>query len=204
MQARLDVMLLDEKGRVVAVHAGVTLSAAIALGEEFLRARGTDGGRVTIDGNDVTHKLLRSPAPAPTQEPRDAASITSTSAYQFILTDDNVLHRLPLADMGAGDPTLRPGPGPGGLQWQPIEDHGMTGLSAPGRRGTFKILRLASGHCALLHERGMGDLEALALGEPDALKARAGERANDGPPRPAFDPAQLRAAFRLGLFRWTR
>ena len=54
MKARLDVMLLDEKGRVIAIHAGVTLSAAIALGEGFLRARSTDGGRVTIDGNDVT------------------------------------------------------------------------------------------------------------------------------------------------------
>lgn len=201
MQARLDVMLIDQKGRVVAVHTGVSLSAALVLGEEFLRTQGTGGGRVTIDGTDVTHSLLRGTSPSGAPSVRDAAPVTSTSRYQFILTDDNVLHRLPLADEGTADPTLRPDTGPGGLQWQPIEDHGVSGLRATWRRGTFKILRLSSGRCALLHERDAGELETLALGEPEALKEYAAARASEGPPRPTFDPKLLTKAFELGLFK---
>lgn len=53
----------------------------------------------------------------------------------------------------------------------------MRGLAASWRRGTFKILRVATGHCALFFERGAGDWESIALGAPDALKQCAGDRA---------------------------
>lgn len=97
------------------------------------------------------------------------------SAFRFLLTDDNVLHRLPLATEFTGDATLRGGVGPGDLEWHPIEDHGLPGLRAAHRASSFKILRVSTDQHVLVHERRTGDWEALAVGTPSALMARAAD-----------------------------
>lgn len=144
---------------------------------------------VRIDGVDVTAAARATPAiirgfarrreqPAP-DEPDDLRGqehMDVATAYRFLLTDDNVLHRIPLAAEAVGEAPLRGGPGPGDLTWQPTEDHGITGLRAAARGGTFMILRVGKDQCALVYERTAGDWEAIATGPPEVLMQRAAAR----------------------------
>lgn len=179
MKATHTVSMFDEAGRKVASRTGVPTAEVLEVVIALLREHGWQGRRIQVDGEKraaITAEPTR-PSPQPASSATDVSSVAIAHASKFFLTSDQVLHRLPLLDEGAGDPTLRSGPGPGGLVWQPIEEHGMRGLAASWRRGTFKILRVATGHCALFLERGAGDWESLALGAPDALKQCAGDRA---------------------------
>jgi hypothetical protein len=155
---------------------------------------------VRIDGEDVTAAARATPAiirgsalrrgqPAP-DEPDDSRGpghLDVASAWRFLLTDDNVLHRIPLAAEPAGEAALRAGAGPGDLSWQPTEDHGIPGLRAVHRGGTFMILRVGSDQCALVYERTAGDWEAIATGPPEVLKKRAAARSEP----PKYDFATL-------------
>lgn len=186
--SKRSVKVLDVTGRVISVRTGVPTAEVLAAVLELVRAHGL---RVVIDSEPDEAKAT-STRERPVVDSRVDGSPVFSGAWKFLLTDDQLLCRVPLVDDGAGDPTLRGGPAAGGLVWQPIEEHGTRGLAATWRRGTFKILRLGSGHCALFYERRTGDWEALALGAPDALKEQAGVRASA--PRPPTLSDDLLAA----------
>lgn len=135
---------------------------------------------VWIDGEDVTAAAKATPAliraavqrrgPSAQDEPVESGGpgyLDVTTAWRFFLTDDNVLHRVPLVA------ELRGGLGPGDLSWQPFEDHGIAGLRSVHRAGTFVILRVASDTCALMNERSPGDWAAIGTGPPEVLKQHA-------------------------------
>ena len=175
------VSMLDDSGRVLATHPGVPTADVLELVIALLREHGWQGRCIDVKRERRTATAAAMP-PKPILQPATTAAedgrlVAIAHASKFFLTSDQVLHRLPLLGGGAGDPTLRSGPGPGGLVWHPIEEHGMRGLSARWHRGSFKILRVGTGHCALFHERKPGDWESIALGEPDALQQCAGDRA---------------------------
>jgi hypothetical protein len=186
------VCVVDTAGRMLALRKEVPTDAVLDTVIALLRRYGWQGLRVTIDGKALTEAAdMRTAisASGSAEDVRSHGPTCLTSSSKFLLTDDHVLHRLPLIDDGAGDPVLRSGKGPGPLVWEPIEEHGMCGLAAAWQRGTFKILRLGSGQCALFYERGARDWDALALGAPDALKKCAGARAGEtqcAPPLPDF------------------
>lgn len=169
------VSMLDDAGRAVATRTDVPTADVLEVVIALLREHGWQGRRIEVD-RDKRLAAQRARTQPASVETVDGKAVAVAHASKFFLTGDHVLHRLPLLDEGAGDPTLRSGPGPDGLVWQPIEEHGLVGLAAPWWRGTFKIFRVATGHCALFHERGRGDWESIALGAPDALKRCAGER----------------------------
>lgn len=105
-------------------------------------------------------------------------------AWNFILTDDNVLHRLPVVH--SSGPAIQGGRGPGGLTWSRTHEHGFDGLVAVYRDYTFQIWCLhrtepdtSQSKCALVSQRTNGTWEALALGTPDALKEHAGRRVEE-------------------------
>lgn len=197
MSATHFVEMVDAAGRVLATRTGVRTDEVPSTVLTLLRQHGWQGCRIVVDGQQVLET-------APGREGRRSPVAEDGRAepglageWKFVLTDDHVLHRLPLVNEGAGDPTLRGGPGPGPLVWQPIEEHGMRGLAAPWQRGTFKILRVGSGHCGLFYERAAGDWETLAMGAPDALKERARVRtsaATCAPPLPDFMAQAIREA----------
>lgn len=120
------------------------------------------------------------------------------SAWRFLLTDDNVLHRLPLATAFTGDDKLQGGAGSRDLEWRPIEDHGLPGLRAARRSSVFKILRVSTEQHVLVHERRTGDWEAIAVGTPSALKARAAEMR---PHHVPFDYMRVAEALNRGASR---
>jgi len=105
-----------------------------------------------------------------------------SGAWDFILTDDNVLHWLPVVtDSGApiADGRER-------LHWQRIHERGFDGLAAHHRGHTFQIWCLhrtepdtSQSRCALVLQRVSGTWEALAVGTPDALKQHAGKRVEE-------------------------
>ncbi len=120
------------------------------------------------------------------------------SAWRFLLTDDNVLHRLPLATALTGDDELLDGAGPGDLEWHRVDDHGLPGLRATRRSSVFKILRVSAEQHVLVHERRAGDWEAIAVGTPSALKARAAEMR---PHHVPFDYMRVAEALNRGASR---
>ena len=104
--------------------------------------------------------------------------------WDFILTDDNVLHRIPI--MAPSGARTKDEKGPGGLSWKRIHERGFDGLAAFYRGHTFQIWCLhraepdtSQSRCALVLQRVSGAWEPLAVGTPDALKEHAGKRATE-------------------------
>jgi hypothetical protein len=147
------------------VHRGPDLVIRID-GEDFTAAVWAAIGR------EIARRSGR-PLPPEPDDVRGPGHLDVASAWRFLLTDDNVLHRLPLAAEVRGEGVLSGGKGPGDLWWHSIEDHGMPGVRAAHRGGTFKILRVSAEQHALVYERKAGDWEAIATGSPEALKERA-------------------------------
>ena len=170
------VSMLDDAGRVLDTRRGVPTADVLEVMIALLREHGWQGRCLDVKRERPTATTAAEPPPS-RMAAEDGRLVAISHASKFFLTGEQVLHRLPLAAGGAGDPTLRSGPGPGGLVWHPIEEHGMRGLSAKWYCGNFKILRVGTGHCALFLERRPGDWESIALGEPDALQRCAGDRA---------------------------
>ena len=127
------------------------------------------------------------PAAAPTGKKRRLTGPfgdEDSGAWDFILTDDNVLHRLPVVTHSG--PSIADGKGPGKLDWQRIHERGFDGLAAYYRGHIFQIWCLhrtepdtSQSRCALVFQRVSGTWEALAVGTPDALKQLAGKRAQE-------------------------
>ena len=131
------------------------------------------------------HRGLPARAPSGRSEPLTGPfGDADEGEWEFILTDDNVLHRIPvLAPSGAAISGVE---GPGGLQWKRIRERGFDGLAAPYRGYTFQIWCLhrtepdtSQSRCALVLQRLRGAWEALAVGTPDALKEIAGKRVKE-------------------------
>ena len=151
----------------------------------------------TAIGRDVTRRIKPPRRSEPEPEPDDVRGpgyLDVASAWRFLLTDENVLHRLPLA-AEIRDGALRGGMGPGDLSWHPIEDHGMPGLRAVHRGGMFKILRVSAERHALVYERTAGDWEAIAVGSPEALQQRAAT--SIGRSRRPYDLVALTEKYRV-------
>ena len=127
------------------------------------------------------------PAAAPTGKKRRLTGPfgdEDSGAWDFILTDDNVLHRLPVVTPSG--PPIAGGRGPGKLHWQRIHERGFDGLAAHHRGHTFQIWCLhrtepdtSQSSCALVLQRVSGTWEALAVGSPDTLKQLAGKRVEE-------------------------
>ncbi len=199
MKSTHTVSMLDDAGRVLATRPGVSTADVLEVMIALLREHGWQGRCLDVKRERRAATAAAEPQPSRTAA-LDGRLVAITHASKFFLTDEQVLHRLPLAAGGAGDPTLRSGPGPGGLVWHPIEEHGMHGLSAAWNRGSFKILRVGSGHCALFLERRPGDWQSIALGEPDALQQCAGDRATarlGAPPLSEDFKRAIEARFKL-------
>lgn len=193
--------VLTATGRRCFHRPSVPADRVVALLTDWIACVGWPNQTIMIDGEDFTAEARATPAiirevarrrgqpvpPVETDETRVPGDLDTTSAWRFLLTKENVLHRLPLAGQAEGDPEFRGGPGPGGLTWLPIADHGVLGLGAAHRGGTFKILRLGSDRCALFFERGPGDWEAIATGCVGVLKERASARANRPTPRVDYE-----------------
>lgn len=195
MNATHSVEMVDAAGRVLAARTGVLTDEVTSTVLALLRQHGWQGCRVVVDGKALVEAPTGGGSRAlPAVDDGCAASGLSCE-WRFVITDDLVLYRLPITGDGSDDLTLRGGPGPGPLVWQPITEHGVRGLAASWQRGAYKILRVGSGHCALFHERGTGDWKALATGDCDALKKRAGEHtkaATCAPPLPDFMAQAIR------------
>ena len=73
-------------------------------------------------------------------------------------------------------PKLQAGSGPGGLEWNEVQDAGNRAIVAPWEQGNFKILRAGPGVFALFYEYERGGYEQLACGKPDELKQVASAR----------------------------
>ena len=131
------------------------------------------------------HRGLPAGAPSGRREPLTGPfGDADSGAWDFILTDDNVLHKLPVVTR-SGAP-IQGETGPGGLQWRRIHERGFDCLSAPYRGHTFQIWCLhrtepdtSQSRCALVLQRVRGTWEALAIGTPDALKEHAGKHVSE-------------------------
>lgn len=194
MNSTHTVSMLDDAGRVLATRPGVPSADVLEVLIALLREHGWQGRCLDVKRERRAAMAAAESQPQPSRTAAEDGRIVAIAhASKFFLTGDQVLHRLPLVVGGAGDPMLRSGPGPGGLVWHPIEEHGMRGLSATWHRGNFKILRAGTGHYALFHERKPGDWESIALGEPDTLRQCAGHRATARRSAPPLSEEMKRA-----------
>lgn len=86
------------------------------------------------------------------------------------------------------------GPGPGGLEWTPIDEHGNEGLAARWGEGQFKLLHVGNDRYGLFYERDGGGYETLKCGTLDVGKEAAAERVSGTRPAAPLDAQLARLA----------